>query len=166
MENNTTETPDGPAIPCTALFDIFCDESYYGMWAVRMKGETHWGRCYHLPSSEEAYGLAEELGDHKRAVKGLQSENAGLKIENAENARTVSLLLEESESLADENEKMRLLIARAMEYGVNGSRCYSASEACRTGEAMRDILSNAEAHGRRSRTVQPLVGSSGSEGQA
>jgi len=86
--------------------------------------------------------------------------------ENSENIRAVSLLLEESESLADENEKMRLLIARAMEYGVNGSRCYSASEACRTGEAMRDILSNAEAHGRRSRTVQPLVGSSGSEGQA
>ncbi len=62
--------------------------------------------------------------------------------ENSENIRAVSLLLEETESLADENEKMRLLIARAMEYGVNGSRCYSATEACRTGEAMRDILSN------------------------
>ena len=66
--------------------------------------------------------------------------------ENSENIRAVSLLLEEAESLADENEKMRLLIARAMEYGVNGSRCYSATEACRTGEAMRDILSNVPHH--------------------
>jgi hypothetical protein len=44
MENNTTETPDGPAIPCTALFDIFCDD----------------------------YGLAEELGNLKRESARLR----------------------------------------------------------------------------------------------
>jgi hypothetical protein len=41
--------------------ECFCDESYYGYWAVRPVGEKRWGYCYHLPSKEEAEGLVKEL---------------------------------------------------------------------------------------------------------
>jgi hypothetical protein len=42
-------------------YETFCDESFYGMWAVRPIGEKRWGYCYHVPSKEEADGLCAEL---------------------------------------------------------------------------------------------------------
>jgi hypothetical protein len=41
-----------------AILEYFCDRSYYDQWAVREKGETRWGHCFHVPSLEEAKGLA------------------------------------------------------------------------------------------------------------
>lgn len=38
-------------------WEYFCDRSYYDQWAVREKGETRWGHCFHVPSLEEAKGL-------------------------------------------------------------------------------------------------------------
>lgn len=55
--------PQGDAVGLVsdALFEVFCDVCYYDQWAVRPKGEKRWGYCYHLPSREEAEGLAKEL---------------------------------------------------------------------------------------------------------
>ena len=54
-----TETPQG--VGTEDLFEVFCDVCYYDQWAVRPVGEKRWGHCYHLPSKEEAEGLAKEL---------------------------------------------------------------------------------------------------------
>lgn len=56
-------------------YEYFCDESYYDMWAVRPIGETRWGHCYHVPTQEEAKGLAadlEELARLRASVKEMQ----------------------------------------------------------------------------------------------
>jgi hypothetical protein len=42
-------------------WESFCDESYYGLWAVRPVGERRWGCCFHLQAQEEAEGLARLL---------------------------------------------------------------------------------------------------------
>lgn len=42
-------------------WETFCDDSYYNYWAVRPKGETRWGHCFHVVSKEEAQGLKELL---------------------------------------------------------------------------------------------------------
>lgn len=39
-------------------WEFFCDRSYWDMWAVRPVGERRWGRCFHVPSQEEAQALA------------------------------------------------------------------------------------------------------------
>ncbi len=54
-----TETPHG--VGTEDLFEVFCDVCYGDQWAVRPVGEKRWGHCYHLPSKEEADGLAKEL---------------------------------------------------------------------------------------------------------
>ena len=54
-----TETPRG--VGTEDLFEVFVDACYYDQWAVRPVGEKRWGYCYHLPSKEEAEGLAKEL---------------------------------------------------------------------------------------------------------
>ena len=43
------------------MWEYFCDASYYDMWAVRLKGETQWGKCFHVASAQEAIGLCELL---------------------------------------------------------------------------------------------------------
>jgi hypothetical protein len=50
--------------PTPSRYEVFCDSAYYNMWAVRVNGEKRWGHCYHLPSKEEAEGLAQELQGH------------------------------------------------------------------------------------------------------
>ncbi|MEI6035849.1 MAG: hypothetical protein WCS65_16405 [Verrucomicrobiae bacterium] len=40
--------------------------------------------------------------------------------------------------------RLRDVCERAMTYGLNGSKCYSAREACKVGDDMRDILANAQ----------------------
>jgi hypothetical protein len=35
--------------------------AYFDQWAVRPVGVSRWGHCYHLPSKEEAEGLAKQL---------------------------------------------------------------------------------------------------------
>ena len=67
-----TETPQG--VGTEDFFEVFCDVCYYDQWAVRPVGEKRWGHCYHLPSKEEAEGLAKELTLLKRikAVAAMQ----------------------------------------------------------------------------------------------
>ncbi len=62
-ENQPTPKPQGDAVGLVSsdLFEVFCDACYYDQWAVRPVGEKRWGHCYHLPSKEEAEGLAKEL---------------------------------------------------------------------------------------------------------
>jgi hypothetical protein len=51
-----------PALhPPAQLWECFCDEAYYGMWAVRKVEETRWGHCYHLNSALEAQALTDML---------------------------------------------------------------------------------------------------------
>lgn len=45
-------------------WECFCDESYYGLWAVRPKGEKRWGYCFHLHCKEEAEDLTALLTLH------------------------------------------------------------------------------------------------------
>ena len=42
-------------------YEVFCDMAYFDQWAVRPVGVSRWGHCYHLPSKEEAEGLAKQL---------------------------------------------------------------------------------------------------------
>lgn len=49
--------------PPAVRWETFCDAAYYDMWAVREAGERRWGFCYHLPSKEEAEGLAALLNN-------------------------------------------------------------------------------------------------------
>lgn len=43
------------------MWEYFCDESYYHLWAVRRKDQTEFGQCFHVQSLEEAKGLTELL---------------------------------------------------------------------------------------------------------
>lgn len=43
------------------VWEYFCDHAYFDMWAVRAKGETRWGACYHMNSKQEAEGLSMQL---------------------------------------------------------------------------------------------------------
>lgn len=42
-------------------WECFCDESYYGLWAVRPIGENRWGYCFHVQTRQEADGLRDLL---------------------------------------------------------------------------------------------------------
>jgi hypothetical protein len=44
-------------------WECFCDDCYYGMWAVRPVGENRWGHCYHVHTREEAEGLRDLLNE-------------------------------------------------------------------------------------------------------
>jgi len=44
-------------------WECFCDESYYGLWAVRPVGENRWGHCFHVQTKEEAEGLRDLLNE-------------------------------------------------------------------------------------------------------
>ena len=61
-------TQQGAPVP---KWECFCDESYYGQWAVRQVGERRWGHAFHLPSEEEGKGLCELLNE-----KDTQIDNA------------------------------------------------------------------------------------------
>lgn len=61
-----TYTPDHFAdaskpMPVREQWECFCDEAYFGMWAVRPVGENRWGHCFHVQSREEAEGLVSLL---------------------------------------------------------------------------------------------------------
>lgn len=51
-----------------ALYETFCDRSYYDLWCVRKVGETRWGYCYHMNNKEEAEGLVKQLTDLEREL--------------------------------------------------------------------------------------------------
>jgi hypothetical protein len=53
-------------------WECFCDEAYYGKWAVRPKGETRWGHCFHANSQEEAEGLVELLTTSGKEIQRLE----------------------------------------------------------------------------------------------
>jgi hypothetical protein len=42
-------------------WEIFCDHSYYDLWAVRPVGEKRWGKCFHVQSHGEADTLRDLL---------------------------------------------------------------------------------------------------------
>lgn len=44
-------------------WECFCDECYYGLWAVRQVGETRWGYCFHVQTKEEGEGLRALLNE-------------------------------------------------------------------------------------------------------
>lgn len=49
-------------------WECFCDESYFGMWAVRPVGETRWGYCFHVQTTKEALGLRDLLNELQEAA--------------------------------------------------------------------------------------------------
>lgn len=46
------------------LYEYFQDPAYFDMWAVRPVGERRWGFCFHVPSQQEAHGLADLLNSN------------------------------------------------------------------------------------------------------
>ena len=44
-------------------WECFCDECYFGLWAVRPVGENRWGHCFHVQTREEAEGLRDLLNE-------------------------------------------------------------------------------------------------------
>lgn len=57
-----------------ALYETFCDRSYYDLWCVRKVGETRWGYCYHMNNKEEAEGLVKQLTDLERELAEARKE--------------------------------------------------------------------------------------------
>ena len=45
----------------TPCWECFCDESYFGLWAVRETGERRWGHCFHVQTRAEGEGLRDLL---------------------------------------------------------------------------------------------------------
>lgn len=48
------------------MWEIFCDESYYGLWAVRQVGDKDFNsqELFHVMSKNEAEALANILNDY------------------------------------------------------------------------------------------------------
>jgi hypothetical protein len=53
-------------------YEFFCDIAYFDQWAVRPVGVSRWGHCYHLPSKEEAEGLAKQLEELERKLGRIE----------------------------------------------------------------------------------------------
>jgi hypothetical protein len=47
-------------------WECFCDESYFGLWAVRLVGENRWGYCFHVQSKKESEGLCDLLNNFQK----------------------------------------------------------------------------------------------------
>ena len=103
------------------------------------KSSDHIGfwSCATVPS-EFARELEREITSHQHTITLLEKEIIGLTEERA-NWRMSSVCRE----LERENARLLDVCERAMTYGLNGSKCYSAREACKVGDDMRDILANA-----------------------
>lgn len=52
------------------VWECFCDESYFGLWAVRIVGERRWGYCYHVQTKDEAEGLMNTLNELEIRANG------------------------------------------------------------------------------------------------
>lgn len=63
MQAGTIVRMAAPAVPAESAeaYETFCDESYFGQWCVRPRGEHRFGCGYHVPSQDEAKGLKAEL---------------------------------------------------------------------------------------------------------
>jgi len=65
-------------------YEVFCDIAYFDQWAVRPVGVSRWGHCYHLPSKEEAEGLAKQLEELERerdeAIKKIQRQAERIRV--------------------------------------------------------------------------------------
>jgi len=44
-------------------WECFCDECYFGLWAVRPVGENRWGHCFHVQTQQEGEGLRDLLNE-------------------------------------------------------------------------------------------------------
>ena len=53
-------------------WECFCDESYYGLWAVRPIGENRWGYCFHVQTGKEAEGLRDLLNELQEKIDKLE----------------------------------------------------------------------------------------------
>lgn len=65
MNNDVNDSVENHALndefeSCTE-WECFCDEAYFGCWAVRPVGEARWGHCFHMVSQQEAESLTELL---------------------------------------------------------------------------------------------------------
>ena len=49
-------------------WEYFHDESYFGMWCVRPKGEKRFGVGFHVSNGDEAETLKRALNRHKAKV--------------------------------------------------------------------------------------------------
>ena len=49
-------------------YESFCDENYYGLWAVRAVGEKRWGYAFHVQTQAEAEGLRDRLNRLEREL--------------------------------------------------------------------------------------------------
>ena len=117
-------------------YEVFCDMAYFDQWAVRPVGVSRWGHCYHLPSKEEAEGLAKQLeeleaerddardwlGSYKesvaiaaREINTLESKNAKLKMEIEDTERAFIATENSWKKLIKENAKLRDIAKRAIE---------------------------------------------------
>jgi hypothetical protein len=48
---------------CLNMWECFCDECYYGMWAVRHTERKGFDQCIHVQTKEEAEFLVNNLND-------------------------------------------------------------------------------------------------------
>jgi len=56
-------------------WECFCDECYFGLWAVRPVGENRWGHCFHVQTKEEAEGLRDLLNELQEKANSLLDRN-------------------------------------------------------------------------------------------
>lgn len=83
--------------------------------------------------AERSESRFKELADEKAKVIELERRDEENKVSASEALNSIA-------ELASRNQRLFDLIRRAMEYGVNGSRIYSGSEANKTGDDMKKAL--------------------------
>ena len=105
-------------------WEYFCDEAYYGEWAVRPKGENRWGHCFYVPTKEEAEGLCKLLNTRSHpnldspevleaVARGIWETYRSNKEITIEWMREVSF--EEAKALSLKNDQWREFISLAYE---------------------------------------------------
>lgn len=61
------------------MWTFFCDESYYGLWAVRRAGDKDFNsqELFHVQSREEAIALSSILNGYELGVSGAWNVSGG-----------------------------------------------------------------------------------------
>ena len=57
----------------SAVWECFCDSSYYDLWAVRHTHKRGWGQCFHMNSEEEARHLTAMLNSAISCLGGTHA---------------------------------------------------------------------------------------------
>ncbi len=92
-------------------YEVFCDMAYFDQWAVRPVGVSRWGHCYHLPSKEEAEGLAKQLEE-------LEAERDDARDWLGSYKESVAIAAREINNLENKNAKLRDIAERAIGLAV------------------------------------------------